>query len=35
MLVISSIIGPRKTAVYVTLVVMMATFTGWLYGTIV
>ena len=34
MLVISSIIGPRKTAVYVALVVMMATFTGWLYGMI-
>lgn len=32
MLVISSIIGPRKTAVYVTLVVVMATFTGWMYG---
>jgi uncharacterized membrane protein YraQ (UPF0718 family) len=35
MLVISSIIGPRKTTVYVTLVVLMATFTGWLYGMIV
>jgi uncharacterized membrane protein YraQ (UPF0718 family) len=35
MLVISSIIGPRKTAVYVTLVVVMATFSGWLYGMIV
>jgi uncharacterized protein len=35
MLVISSIIGPRKTTVYVTLVVVMATFTGWLYGMIV
>jgi uncharacterized membrane protein YraQ (UPF0718 family) len=35
MLVISSIIGPRKTAVYVTLVVVMATVTGWLYGMIV
>lgn len=32
MLVISSIIGPRKTIIYVTLVVVMATFTGWLYG---
>jgi uncharacterized membrane protein YraQ (UPF0718 family) len=32
MLVISSIIGLRKTAVYVTLVVVMATFTGWIYG---
>jgi hypothetical protein len=35
MLVISSIIGPRKTTVYVTLVVLMATVTGWLYGMIV
>lgn len=35
MLVISSIIGPRKTAVYVSLVVVMATFTGWVYGMIV
>lgn len=34
MLVISSIIGPRKTTVYVTLVVAMATFTGWIYGMI-
>jgi uncharacterized membrane protein YraQ (UPF0718 family) len=35
MLVISSVIGPRKTAVYVALVVVMATLTGWLYGMIV
>jgi hypothetical protein len=35
MLVISSIIGPRKTVVYVTLVVVMATFTGWIYGMII
>jgi uncharacterized membrane protein YraQ (UPF0718 family) len=35
MLVISSIIGPRKTGVYVGLVVVMATFTGWLYGLFV
>lgn len=35
MLVISSIIGPRKTMVYVALTVVMATFTGWLYGMIV
>ena len=34
MLVISSIVGPRKTTVYVTLVVTMATLTGWLYGMI-
>ena len=35
MLVISSIIGPRKTVVYVTLTVLMATFTGWIYGMLV
>ena len=35
MLVVSSIIGPRKTAVYVTLTVIMATITGWAYGMIV
>lgn len=35
MLVISSIIGPRKTIAYVVLVVVMATFTGWLYGAMV
>jgi uncharacterized protein len=34
MLVISSIIGPRKTTVYVTLVIMLATGTGWLFGLI-
>jgi uncharacterized protein len=33
MLVINAVIGPRKTAVYVTLVVIMATLTGWAYGT--
>lgn len=32
MLVISSIIGPRKTAVYVSLVVVLASFTGWIFG---
>ena len=35
MLVISSIIGPRKTFAYVVLVVVMATFTGWFFGAIV
>lgn len=35
MLVISSIIGPRKTLAYVILTVVMATFTGWIYGMIV
>jgi uncharacterized membrane protein YraQ (UPF0718 family) len=34
MLVISSIIGLRKTAVYVPLVVLLATFTGWVFGLI-
>lgn len=34
MLVISSIIGLRKTLTYVTLVVIMATLTGWAYGWI-
>lgn len=34
MLVISSIIGPRKTVVYVGLVVIMSTLTGWTYGII-
>jgi hypothetical protein len=32
MIVISSIVGPRKTAVYVTLVVLLSTLTGWLFG---
>jgi uncharacterized protein len=32
MLVIASIIGPHKTTVYVTLVVILATLTGWLFG---
>lgn len=32
MLVLSSIIGPRKTTTYVTLVVGMATVTGWIFG---
>jgi uncharacterized membrane protein YraQ (UPF0718 family) len=35
MLVINSILGPRKTAVYVGLVVVMATVTGWGYGMII
>lgn len=34
MLVINSIIGPKKTIAYVTLVVLMATLSGWVYGTI-
>lgn len=32
MLVINSIMGPKKTIAYVTLVVVMATLTGWIYG---
>jgi uncharacterized membrane protein YraQ (UPF0718 family) len=31
--VINSIFGPARTATYVGLVVVMATLTGWAYGT--
>jgi hypothetical protein len=34
MLVINSYLGPRKTAAYVGLVVVMATASGWLYGLV-
>ena len=34
MLVINSVIGPKKTATYVMLVVVMATITGWIYGAL-
>ena len=34
MLVLNSIIGTRKTITYVTLVVIMATLSGWLYGNL-
>ncbi len=34
MLVINSIIGPKKTAAYVALVVLMATITGLIYGMV-
>jgi len=34
MLVINSVIGPKKTGTYVALVVIMATTTGWIYGLI-
>jgi uncharacterized protein len=34
MLVIASVIGARKTVAFVSLVVIMATFTGWIYGLI-
>jgi hypothetical protein len=32
MIVINSILGPKKTATYVALVIVMAAFSGWLYG---
>ena len=32
MIVINTILGPRRTVTYVALVVVMSTFTGWLYG---
>jgi uncharacterized membrane protein YraQ (UPF0718 family) len=34
MLVINSVIGPKKTGAYVLLVEVMATFSGWLYGAL-
>lgn len=35
MLVINSILGPKKTVAYVTLVVVMSTVTGWGFGMLV
>jgi hypothetical protein len=35
MLVIRSVVGTKKTFVYVVLVVIMATFSGMIYGSIV
>lgn len=35
MIVINSIMGTKKTATYVALVIVMATFCGWLYGLLV
>jgi uncharacterized membrane protein YraQ (UPF0718 family) len=35
MLVINSILGPKKTLAYVSLVIVMATVTGMLYGAVV
>jgi hypothetical protein len=32
MLVLNSILGPKKTVVFVALVVILATLTGWLFG---
>lgn len=34
MLVINSVIGPKKTGTYVMLVVAMATISGWIYGAL-
>jgi len=34
MLVIRSILGTQKTVVFVSLVVIMATFTGMVYGSV-
>lgn len=34
MLVINSVIGPKKTGAYVGLTVAMATLTGWIYGAL-
>jgi hypothetical protein len=33
MLVIRSVMGTRKTVVFVVLVVVMATLSGWIYGS--
>ena len=35
MLVLNSIIGPKKTGTYILLVIVMATITGWGYGLLV
>jgi hypothetical protein len=34
MLVINSVIGPKKTVAYVLLVVVMASISGWIYGAL-
>jgi hypothetical protein len=34
MLVISSVLGPKKTITYVSLVIIMATLTGYIFGTL-
>ncbi|MEJ2515911.1 MAG: permease [Gammaproteobacteria bacterium] len=34
MLVINSVVGPKKTMTYLILVVVMATVTGWIYGAL-
>jgi len=35
MLVLNSILGPKKTLTYISLVVVMAAFTGWTFGLLV
>ena len=35
MIVLQSILGLKKTAVYVSLVILVATFSGWCYGLLV
>jgi len=35
MLVLNSILGLKKTAMYIALVIVMATITGWSYGLLV
>jgi uncharacterized membrane protein YraQ (UPF0718 family) len=35
MLVLNSIIGLKKTATYVSLVIVMATFSGWIFGVLI
>ncbi len=32
MLVIRSVLGTKKTVIYVALVIVMATISGWVYG---
>lgn len=32
MLVIRSVMGTKKTVIYVALVIVMATISGWIYG---
>ena len=32
MLVIRSVMGTKKTVIYVTIVIIMATISGWVYG---
>jgi uncharacterized membrane protein YraQ (UPF0718 family) len=34
MLVINSVLGPKKTIAFVSLVIVMATLVGWVFGMI-